>query len=53
MNLEDLHMNKQEEKIARLIFNEMAFESATKNFEKEPPDLDMGLLSKSEAWESR
>jgi len=44
MNLVDLHMNKQEEKIARLIFDEMTFESATKNFEEEPPDLDMCLF---------
>ncbi|MDA8586536.1 hypothetical protein N9L47_09765 [Rhodobacteraceae bacterium] len=37
-------MNEQEMKIAKLLFNEMAFEGATEHFGEEPPDLDMGLF---------
>ncbi|MEH6647731.1 hypothetical protein [Sulfitobacter sp.] len=37
-------MNEQEMKIANLLFNELAFEGATKHFGERPPDLDMDLF---------
>lgn len=38
-------MDRQEAQIIRLLLNEMAFEGASKHFQEEFPDIDIGLFA--------
>ena len=42
-------VNEQEEKIVRLLLNEMAFEGAMKHFGEAPPEIDRQLFDELEA----